>query len=397
MSRDVVIKLTPAEAAERAAWMLKGEHLGDGRVSVPENNANEHTVDSVALMLNATWQEIEEEQSVDDNSEEESRHDANINTLQERVEALLIRLAVSNHRLEEAQRITQPIDEPTPAQKRFDDLVRSNITYFSNKDFAGINASNRTFKDCSFSHCDLRNANFEGARLSGCTFWEANLSGANFKNAQMPGTVLSSAVLSKVSFDGANLCVAQLDWTNLREAILCNTNLQKASLEHSNLSKADCSGADFTDANLSGAKLKRAVCIASRFTRADLTNADLGFANLAVAKFGRAQLGFANLQGSQGFERKDHKGAFYQLTKMPGFTTYSTRKPLIETLENLAILITHILGICVIAGAGFCVVYSFFPDEITSAVKQLQPTKPQKKARPLLKQKHQFKTFSEKQ
>jgi uncharacterized protein YjbI with pentapeptide repeats len=337
MNRDVVIELTPAETAERAAWMLNGEHLGEGKVSVPGNNANEHTVNSVASMLNATWQEREDEQSIDDHSdsEEESRHDAYLNTLQERVDALMVRQAVSNYRLEESQHIiAQHLDEPSSAQKRFEDLVERNVTYFSNKDFTGINASYQTFKDCHFNYCDLRNANFEGARLSSCTFVEANLSGANFKNAQMPGTVLSSAVLSEVNFDGANLSAAHMDWTNLREAMLCNANLQQALLKSSNMSGADCSDADFTDANLSGAKLKSAICIASRFTGADLTNADLSFANLAVAKFGKAQLGFANLQGSDGFERKDHKGVFYQLTKMPGFTTYSSRKPLIETLNN---------------------------------------------------------------
>jgi uncharacterized protein YjbI with pentapeptide repeats len=387
MNCDVVIELTPAETAERAAWMLNGEHLGKGKVSVPANNANEHTVNSVASMLNATWQKRESD------SEEESRHDAHLNTLQERVEALMVRQAVSNYRLEESQHVmAQPLDEPTPAQKRFDDLVQSNATYFSNKDFAGINASYQTFKDCHFNYCDLRNANFEGARLSGCTFEEANLSGANFKNAQMPGTVLSSAVLSEVNFDGANLCAAQMGWTNLRDAILCNANLQKSIIEYSNLSRADCSSADFTDANLSNTKLKRTICIASRFTRADLTNSDLGFANLAVAKFGEARLGFANLQGSQGFERKDHKGVFYQLTKMPGFKTYSSRKSLIETLSHMTELIANILGISLIAGASVGVLYAY-RTEISDVIGQHQATKTQKRlTHPSLKQKHQFKS-----
>jgi uncharacterized protein YjbI with pentapeptide repeats len=352
VSDDVVIELTPPETAERAAWMLKGEHLGEGKVSVPQENANELTVNSVASILHATWQEVEDEQSSESSEESERNRDVYLSMLQERVEALMDRQAASNRSLEESQRfVTQHLDERSTTQQHFDKLIKRGSIFLQRENFAGIDASNRTFKNCNFNQSDLRDANFENARLSGCTFEEANLAGANFKNAQMPGAILSSAVLSEANLEDANLCAAQLDWTNLRNAILCNANLQKASLESSNLSKADCSGANFTDANLSGSKLQHAICIASRFTRANLTNANLEFANLLVAKFSKAQLGFATLQASEGFNYKDHKDAFYQLTKISIFSTYSTRKPIIETLNNWSNLIANILAVGVFAGA----------------------------------------------
>jgi uncharacterized protein YjbI with pentapeptide repeats len=352
VSDDVVIELTPPETAERAAWMLKGEYLGEGKVSVPQENANELTVNSVASILTATWQEVEDEQSSDRSEESERNRDLSLSMLQERVEALLDRQAESNRSLEESQRfVAQHLDERSSTQQHFDKLVERGSIFVQRENFAGIDASNRTFKNCNFNQSDLRDANFENTRLSGCTFEEANLAGANFKNAQMPGAILSSAVLSEANFEGANLCAAQLDWTNLRDAILCQANLQKASLESSNLFKADCSETDFTEANLSGAKLQQATCIASWFTRANLTHANLSFANLTVARFKKAQLGYANLEGSKGFNHKDHKDAFYQLTKISMFSTYSTRKPIIETLDNWSNLITNILAVGVFAGA----------------------------------------------
>jgi hypothetical protein len=44
MSGIVVIELTPPEAAEHAAWMLRGQVLAQGKISVPPENANEHTL-----------------------------------------------------------------------------------------------------------------------------------------------------------------------------------------------------------------------------------------------------------------------------------------------------------------------------------------------------------------
>ena len=327
MSGTTVIELIPPEAAERAAWILRGHVLGQGRISIPLENANEHTLNSVVSMLNATWQQVEDAFSPSESSDESERnHDLCLDTLQDRIEALMARQAESSSSQEDAQHlVVERFDEPS-AQQRFEAFVARSITCLNREDFAEIDASNRTLRNYNFNQSDLRNANFENAQLSNCTFEEANLAGANFKNAQMPGTLLSSAVLTEANFEGANLCGAQMDWANLRSAIFCNANLQNASFESSNLSKADCSEADFTDANLSGAKLKQAICIGSRFTRANLTNANLEFANLISATFSKAQLGFATLEGSKGFNHKDHRDADYQQTKVAAFTTHSSRR-----------------------------------------------------------------------
>ena len=353
MSGTTVIELIPPEAAEQAAWMLRGHVLGQGKISIPLENANEHTLNSVISMLDATWQQVEEEHSLPERSDEIERNlNLCLDTLQDRIEALMARQAESSRRQEVSQHlVVERFDEPS-AQQRFEALVERNITGLNREDFAEIDASNRTLRNYNFNQSDLRNANFENARLSNCTFEEANLAGANFKNAQMPGTLLSSAVLTEANFEGANLCGAQMDWANLRSAIFCNTNLQNASFESSNLSKADCSEADFTDANLSGAKLKQAICIASRFNRANLTNANLEFANLMSATFSKAQLGFATLEGSKGFNHRDHRDADYQKTKVAFFTTHSSRKPIIKTLTDWTNLVASILAVCIFTGAG---------------------------------------------
>jgi uncharacterized protein YjbI with pentapeptide repeats len=282
----------------------------------------------------------------------EFNRDLCLDALQDRIEALRVRQAESSSSREDAQHWVVERPDELSAQQRFEALVERHITGLNRENFAEIDASNRTLRDYNFNQSDLRNANFENAKLSGCSFEEANLAGANFKNAQMTGTLLSSAVLTEANFEGANLCGAQIDWTNLRSAIFCNANLQTASFESSNLSKADCSAADFTDANLSGAKLKLAICIGSRFNRANLTNANLEFANLMAATFSKTELGFATLEGSRGFNYKDHRDAYYQQTKVAAFTTYSSRKTGRQTLTDWSSLIANILAVCFYAGVG---------------------------------------------
>ena len=331
MSDNVVIAISPAEVAERAAWMLKGELLEDGKISVPQANANTLTVSTVASILNAHWQEVEDEHA---EPERASDVDAYLTEMLGRTAILMDRQVQLSRRLQDSSHhsVIEDLGEHSPAQQRFERAIENDRKCLQAEDFAGIDASNLTLKGVHFDHCDLRNANFENARLSNCTFAEANLVGANFKNAQMPGTVLSSAVLRETNFDGANLCSAQLDWTNLRKALLCNANLQNALLESANLSQADCSGTDFTEANLPGAKLQNAICIASRFTRANLTNADLSHANLEVSQFAGARLGFANLICSEGFDRKKHKGVLYERTRLTSCKTVSTKKSILKDL-----------------------------------------------------------------
>ena len=382
MSENIVIEITPAEAAERAAWMLRGKMVGDGKVSVPPESADEHTVNAVASMLNATWQAIEDEQTEPECSET----DAYLTLVQERIAMLMSTQARFRRRSEDShhQLVFDHRDQRSEAQKRFDRAFADDRKYLQAEDFAGIDASRLTLKDIHFDQCDLRNANFENARLSNCTFFEANLSGANFKNAQMPGTILSSAVLKEANFDGANLCSAQLDWTNLRKALLCNANLQNASLQSANLSQADCSGTDFTEANLSSVKLQNAICIASRFTRANLTNADLDSANLEVAQFAGARLGFASFIYSEGFDRKKHKGVFYERTRLTNYETVSTKQSIFEALakRGISIEVFFVLGLITGISIGWAMFASSAPVDIISPIQDQPEMKVLKKHTP---------------
>ena len=381
MSESIFIEITPAEMAERAAWMLRGEPVGNGKISVPPESADEQTVNAVASMLNATWQQVDDEHS---ELERSTDVDAYLTAMLDRTAVLMDRQNLLGRRLEDSHhhQVIKHQDKRSPAQQRFDRAVENDRKFLQDEDLAGIDVSNQTLQDCRFDRCDLRNANFENARLSNCTFEEANLTGANFKNAQMPGTVLSSAVLCETNFDRANLCSAQLDWTNLRKALLCNANLQNASLESANLSHADCSGTDFTEANLTGAKLKQAICIASRFTRADLTHADLTFSNLEVARFTGARLGFASLICSKGFDRKKQQAVFYERTILSSIETVSTKKPVIEVLSKWARSTEVFCTLTVLATIGITYVIFTIPAETFSPIPPQQETKVLRKHTP---------------
>ena len=321
MSNNFVIELTPAEAAERAAWMLRGQYLGEGKVSVPGNNANEHTVNSVVSMLKATWQEIEDELSSEEPSEEVERNrDLYLSTLQEQIEGLVRRQAETSSRLEPSQdsvAVAISSRDPKTPQEEFERLLAEGFTALVGKNFSNVDFSNRSLLNLTFNHSDLSGANFDNCRLYGCSFEQANLRGASFKNAQMPGVDLSSTCLSKANFESANLCGTRIDWANLRDAMLCGANLSHANLESSNLKRADCSNADFSDANLSSTNLEFAKCIGSQFVRAKLTRAYLEGAKLAGAKFNDADLTDASLFWCKGFNPDLHENVQYGSTKMP--------------------------------------------------------------------------------
>jgi uncharacterized protein YjbI with pentapeptide repeats len=353
------IVLDTPEAAERAAWMLRGKYVNEMQIEVPENNTNSETIDAVALMVGSSWRWADESADNDDffghnepstpEAEEEpteprvSHLDRRISTLEHEMNRIAIRSLAQFEvvKLSHAM-IAKPTEakatesrssistavEPNPPetnQQRFERLHSRGYS-LSGENFSGIDLSNRTLTKIDFNFSDLSGSNFDNTRLVGCSFVQANLRKASFKNAQMPGANLYGSCLYRANFESANLCAAQIDWVNLQDAILCNANLSNANLQSTNLLRVDCSDADLSDANLEGTRFYRTTCIGANFHAANLTRANFNFANLSGALFSHAVMDFVSLRGSEGFKPERHKHIRYYHSEMPDCETRGTIK-----------------------------------------------------------------------
>jgi uncharacterized protein YjbI with pentapeptide repeats len=356
------IVLDTPEAAERAAWMLRGDCIKENQVEVPENNTNSEAIDAVAEMVGSSWHWADESEEDDffehdepspPEVEEPVNHleprvallDRKISTLEQQINRIAIRsfaqfevLKLSHAMVSKPTEVK--VTEPKPSasnsietkpsetnQERFERLYLQGCSYsLAAEDFSGIDLSNRSLINLNFNHSNLSGVNFDNTRMSGCSFVQANLKRASFKNAQMPGVRLSSACLYGANFESANLCAAQIDWANLQDAILCNADLSNANLESSDLLRVDCSDADLSDANLEGTRFYHTTCIGANFQAANLTRADFNFANLSGALFDNAVMDFISLRGAKGFKPERHKHIRYYHSEMPDCETRGTIK-----------------------------------------------------------------------
>jgi hypothetical protein len=50
-----VVQFDTSEAAERAAWMLKGECINETQVIVPKHNANDLAIGAIASIVGSSW------------------------------------------------------------------------------------------------------------------------------------------------------------------------------------------------------------------------------------------------------------------------------------------------------------------------------------------------------
>jgi uncharacterized protein YjbI with pentapeptide repeats len=148
-----------------------------------------------------------------------------------------------------------------------------------------IGRRTRSFNHGEPEHLDLRKTNLSGADLSeanltAASLTKANLSGANLSGADLSGADLSSADLSGADLSGANLTKAHLTEAHLPWARL----LSGADLSGADLSGADLSGADLTEATLTKANLRMANLSGANFSKVRLLSAHLEDANLSGAE-----------------------------------------------------------------------------------------------------------------
>ncbi len=406
------IVLDTPEAAERAAWMLRGKYINEKQVEVPENNTNSETIDAVAMLVGSSWRWADESADNDDFYEDEgytpleaeeepidrlepdvSLLDQKISTLEQQINRIAIRSFAQFEILKLSQAmVSKPtevkVTEPKPSvsnsietkppetnQERFERFYSRGYS-LSGENFSGIDLSNRTLNKIDFNFSDLSGANFDNTRLVGCSFVQANLRKTSFKNAQMPGVCLSSACLYRANFENANLCAAQIDWVNLQDAILCNANLSNANLQSSNLLRVDCSDADLSDTNLEGARFYRTTCIGANFHAANLTRANFNFSNLSGALFDHAVLDFVSLLYAEGFKPERHEHIRYYHSEMPDFETRGTIKHRTgqEWLEIAAIVFGTLLAVGSLVYSGI----AFYQENFAPKTAHQQPAKPLK-------------------
>ncbi|HLO48661.1 MAG TPA: pentapeptide repeat-containing protein [Kamptonema sp.] len=157
------------------------------------------------------------------------------------------------------------------------------------------------------------NANLEGIKLNNCYHFQLGLAtfaqwppqfyryeGFDLSQMNLAGANLKGANLEGANLEGANLEDANLERANLKGANLKNVNLkgavlQFANLEGANLEKANLDGTRMGRGYLKDTNLKEASLIGAWLLWADLQGADLSQANLQDSNLSRANFQKANL------------------------------------------------------------------------------------------------------
>lgn len=240
---------------------------------------------------------------------------------------------------------------------------------FSKALLHGVNLSGADLRGADFSGEDIGD---DGADLLGADLRDANLSEADFANADLAGADLTGANLSEAVLVGSNIkeatglmegnfAGAKLADIDLSETYLLNVDLSEALLLHADLSEAWLTGANLSSAelkyaNLSGAKLQLANLSRADAEKADLSEADLEGVDLSEAKlqgaelaearlqsadFSKARLDDADLDGVEGFQAAQVRGASLSLTTLPDavqeFAGLSTARATTQSAKKLFI------------------------------------------------------------
>lgn len=234
-------------------------------------------------------------------------------------------------------------------------------TILRNADLSGFNLSGANLSGADIRGANLKNANLRNADLSGANLFESNLSESHLQDANLSDTNLSRANLAGAYLDRANLADANLSSAQLPGACLTDADMMEADIPKANLSdarlpgadlsesvlnKSDLSGANFEQADLPEAKLYRSDLSEANFQRADLSDTIIAEADLS-----NANLSDANLQGVEGFQVKQLRGAVVALANLPdaveGFAGLSTAKATTQSAKKLFI---SVLIACTYAG-----------------------------------------------
>jgi uncharacterized protein YjbI with pentapeptide repeats len=186
-------------------------------------------------------------------------------------------------------------------QSRLDGVTLSDTT-LEDVDFAGIQASRITFRNCRFVR-----VRFTGALLDDGDFDECVLEGLDFAGSSIARlTFLKSRVIG-CSFAGSRATglkavqASVLEDCDFAECELSDAYLRDAAMSRSRFAAAVLDRADLTDCVLEGASFVGARGRQMRLTRANLTDARLHHADLLGAWLDKADLRGADLRGANLF------------------------------------------------------------------------------------------------
>lgn len=73
------------------------------------------------------------------------------------------------------------------------------------RDYEGINLSNKNLAGFNFTGAELDKVNFENSDLTGANFTDAEVEQANFKNANLSGANFTNADLEEADLTGATI------------------------------------------------------------------------------------------------------------------------------------------------------------------------------------------------
>jgi uncharacterized protein YjbI with pentapeptide repeats len=186
------------------------------------------------------------------------------------------------------------------------------------KTFGGVDFTNCSLKNTSFSNARLDGANFSGALLLGASFRGARLTDARFKGAVIMGVNLAELKLPPETFAGCVMDVGKRALANAgvlksqlelhqrwiasdgkegKAAVLDGEDLRPLHDQFAGRSLIGLSarntiaiGVDFSGCQLQGAKFDGADLRAANFSGAELSGASFHDAKLVHARFERARL-----------------------------------------------------------------------------------------------------------
>jgi Pentapeptide repeats (8 copies) len=150
-------------------------------------------------------QQVEEDVTVEKNSEEDSRRGAETTEVSD-LDAYMQAIGYS-----------EPTEVPAPAAD-----IRAIMTVIGRRTLS--------FNHGEPEHLDLRKTNLSGADLSEANLTAADLSGAKLIEANLTGADLPGADLSSAHLENANLRMANLSGANFSEARLLSAHLENANL-----------------------------------------------------------------------------------------------------------------------------------------------------------------------
>ncbi len=176
-------------------------------------------------------------------------------------------------------------------------MAMSDIVIHENKEFSGVDYSEKKLRDrsfikckfvgCNFTKSDIRGNDFETCEFICCNFSLTVVGGTGFRNAHFKESKLLGVNFSECNkfmfsfaFDDCYLDYSSFFGTKLKK-----TNFNRCSLKETDFSETDLSGAVFLDCDLTGTHFSKTILEKADFRMAKNFTIDPENNKLKHAKF----------------------------------------------------------------------------------------------------------------